>query len=755
MLPRRHRRRPASYAVPLALAALGTPLLASLPTASGAGSAVPDPVVLSADDAALSVEPLGTYRTGVFDQSAAEIVHFHAATQRLFVVNALSGALDVLDASDPADPTKETSLLASDVPGLPDDGVTANSVAVREDGLLAVALEAPVKTDPGWIAFADAESLDWLGYVQVGALPDMVTITDDGERAVVANEGEPADDYSVDPEGSVAVVELPTGLTAPVQDDVRTADFHAFEQGGSRPLPSGVRVFGPEVGEGFRVSRNLEPEYVTTDGPTAYVALQENNAVAVVDLDGAEVTDLLPLEPVDHSAEGHGLDTSDRDGEVAIEPRPVQGLPMPDGIESYTAGGTTYLVTANEGDAREWGDYAEPERAGDLTVCADSPAAGLLGDTELGRLNVTTASGYDEAGACYAELYSFGSRSFSVWTTDGERVFDSADAFEQLTAEAVPDFFNSAHDTTTFDTRSDDKGPEPENLDVGRVGGRTYAFVGLERIGGLMVFDVTDPADSAFVTYVNNRDFSVSVGDAEDPEAVLDQAGDLGPEGVEFIGAADSPTGAPLVAVGNEVSGTTTIFGVDRLTRGEAELTVRGLPDAVRYGRDLRPRVRVSEAGADATDVSGTVRVRRAGTLVATAPVVDGVARPELDGTRLGTGEQRLTFVFVPDTDSDVDGARVVEELTVRPARTATTVEWRRTPSPDRGGVAVVTVRNTDTGVAPTGTVAVTVDGRTRRVRLEDGTARVETPVAPRDARARATYAGSRRFGASSGLTPR
>ncbi|WP_299057463.1 choice-of-anchor I family protein [uncultured Nocardioides sp.] len=744
------------YAAPLAAAALGLPLLVGLPTASAQGSVVPEPVVLSADDAALSVEPIGTYRTGVFDRSAAEIVHFHAATQRLFVVNALSGELDVLDAADPTDPTRETSLVASDAAGVP-TGVTVNSVAVRDDGLLAVAVEAPVKTDPGWIAFADADSLTWLGSVQVGALPDMVTITDDGARAVVANEGEPADDFSVDPEGSVGVIDLGEGVVAPPQSAVRTADFRAYEDGGTKTLPAGVRVFGPHVGEGFRVSRNLEPEYVATeaDGSVAYAALQEANALAVVDLDTAEVTDLLPLAPVDHAVAGNGIDPSDRDGEIAIEPRPVLGLPMPDGIESYRAGGTTYLVTANEGDAREWGDYAEPARAGGLEVCPGSPADGRLGVADLGRLNVTTASGITDGASCYEQLYSFGTRSFSIWTTDGERVFDSADAFEQLTAEAVPDFFNSNHSESNLEGRSDDKGPEPENLDLGRVGGRTYAFVGLERVGGLMVFDVTDPADSVFVTYVNNRDFSVSVEDADDPEAVLDQAGDLGPEGVEFVAAADSPTGQPLVAVGNEVSGTTTLFGVDRLTRGEARLDVRGVPDAVRYGRDLRPRVEVSETGADddTSGISGTVEVRRRGVTIATAEVVDGVARPVVPGTRLGTGEQRLAFVFVPDTGADVTGARTLEELMVRRARTATTIRWAQRPTPQRSGVALVTVRNTDTEPTPIGRVTVQVAGQTRRARLEDGTARLRVGPASRGTQARASYGGSARFAPSSATT--
>lgn len=538
------------------------------PVTAASAAVVPDPIVYSADDAALSLSPIGSFETGVFDQSAAEIVTAYG--DRLFVVNALAGSVSVLDYSDPTAPVLEFDIAAAGV---------ANSVAVRPDGLGVIAFEAPVKTDPGTLVFFDADastdSSAILGSVAVGALPDMVTISADGKYAVSANEGEPAEDFSVDPEGSVSVVKLnPAQKRAPKQKDVRTADFHAFEAGGSIPLPEDVRVFGPTPsGADKPVSRNLEPEYVAIDGRTAYVALQEANAFAVVDLNRAQVTEILALGFKDHGLDGAGLDASDRDPrnapEVNVRSYPgLKGVYMPDGLNAYQAGGQTYLVTANEGDAREWGDYSELSRVSALAangygpVCADSPLAALTGDADLGRLNVTIENGFDEAKSCYDELYAFGGRSFSIWSTDGEQVFDSGDAFEQITAAAVPEFFNSNHTESNLEGRSDDKGPEPENLTIGDVDGRTYAFVGFERVGGIAVFDITDPAASFFVTYVNNREFSVSVEDADDPAAALAQAGDLGPEGLAFIPASSSPTGAPLLAVANEVSGTTTLFAI-------------------------------------------------------------------------------------------------------------------------------------------------------------------------------------------------
>ncbi|MFD1859877.1 choice-of-anchor I family protein [Aeromicrobium camelliae] len=546
--------------------------IAALGFASVSAAAVqfPDPAA-----SAVTLTPIGTHHTGQFDESAAEIVAFHATTKRTFVVNAQSGVIDVLDSADPSTPAAIGTIAAAGTSwagGTLPAGAVVNSLSVRPDGLVVAAIEAPTKTDPGWLLFADANSLSVLGAVQVGTQPDMVSLSPDGRLAISANEAEPADDYSLDPEGSVSVVSLPSGVAAPAQEAVRTATFHDWEAGGTRTLPEDVRVVGPEVNTAFPISANLEPEYVTVDAnsTTAYVTLQENNAVAVVDLASATVTDIWPLGFKDHSHPGQGFDPSDRDGTIAIAPQPVRGIYQPDGISAYEAGGQTYLVTANEGDAREWGDYAEGVRVKDLgadgipPICTDSPAAALTGDAELGRLNVSLANGLRADGSCYEQLYAFGGRSFSIWTTDGTQVYDSGEEFERILADAVPEFFNSNHSESNFDGRSDDKGPEPENLAIGQVGDRTYAFIGLERVGGIVVYDITDPQGPSFVSYANNRDFAVSAEDeidaGGDPADVLRRAGDLGPEGLAFVPEEASPTGEPLLITGNEVSGSTTFF---------------------------------------------------------------------------------------------------------------------------------------------------------------------------------------------------
>ncbi|MFC5929923.1 bifunctional metallophosphatase/5'-nucleotidase [Cryobacterium melibiosiphilum] len=620
------RRRTAFGAL---AATLGVVLATGLisPIAPTAQAAVVDsPITASSETARLELSPIGSYDTGVFDQSAAEIVTYHAASQRLFVVNAAAGAIDVLSIEDPANPVKLTSLAAEGV--VTDGGVTlpagtaANSVAVRADGLGAAAIESPTKTDAGWLVFFDANSNNpataVLGAVEVGALPDMVSFSPDGTTAVVANEGEPSEDFSIDPEGSVSVVALPATVSAPVQSAVATANFHAFEAGGTKTLHDDVRVFGPTPhGDDLPVSRNLEPEYVAIDADSAlgYVALQEANAVAVVDLATAEITEIWPLGFQDHGLEGNGIDASDRDPEDAstINIQTYEGLKgmyMPDGINAYTAtdAGTgadeTYLVTANEGDAREWGDYVEGTRAKSLEkddflpVCETSPLFDKLGDGDMGRLNVSGENGLNEAGTCYEELYSFGSRSFSIWDTDGTQLFDSGDDFEQITAAANPEWFNSNHSESNLEGRSEDKGPEPENMAIGEVDGRTYAFIGLERVGGVMVYDISDPTAAVFSTYINNRNFDISMEQSvkdETDEKDLPLAGDLGPEGLAFISATDSPTGTPMLAVGNEVSGTTSIFSIASVIPPTVDIQVLGINDF--HGR-IEENKNNQEAGA-------------------------------------------------------------------------------------------------------------------------------------------------------------
>ncbi len=530
----------------------------------GIGVANLSPVVWAAPAASpiqISLEHVGTYHSGIFNQSAAEIVAHDPKTQRLFVVSAASGEVDVLDIRDPATPTL---LFSIQVPGI------ANSVDVH-NGVVAVAVEAPVRTDNGWAAFFTTDG-EPLAQVEVGALPDMLTFTPDGKRVLVANEGEPSDDYSIDPEGTVSIIDLPKDIRKLNQQHVRTADFHKFNDA---VLDSSIRIFGPNAS----VAQDLEPEYITVskDSRTAWVALQENNAIAVLDITMGEFTALHGLGFKDHLLPGNELDVSDQDGAIRILNWPVYGIYQPDAITNFQYRGRTYIVTANEGDARDYPGYSEESRfralSGNTPICADSARfsdfyasnpqgvtnlSQLRDNTNMGRLTVTRADGLRADGSCYEAIYAFGARSFSIYNDKLEQIYDSGSDIERIIAAVNPANFNANHTANGAEPRSDNKGPEPEAVAVAQLWGRAYAFVGLERVGGIMLYDITNPYQPQFMQYLNHRNFAAQPGT---PEAL-----DLGLEDIVIIPAQDSPIrGVPLLVTANEVSGTTSLFRINRV----------------------------------------------------------------------------------------------------------------------------------------------------------------------------------------------
>lgn len=499
--------------------------------------------------------------------ASAEITAYDPLSKRLFTINGALGTVDVLDLRDPAAPvqvaTINTSAFGSGLGG-------ANSVAVHK-GVVALAIEANPKTGNGIVALLRASDLQPLGQAAVGALPDMLTFTPDGKHLLVANEGEPnsyGQPDSVDPEGSVSVIALSalSPLATAVSLDVTSVGFAGFNGQLAALRAAGVRIYGP----GATVAQDLEPEYiaVSADSSKAYVTLQENNAVATIDIAKKAVVAIKSLGLKDHAAAGNGLDVSNEDAgtntnsgtpAIKIANYPIKSMYLPDAIASFTVGTQTYLVTANEGDAREWaGINAEGREdprvrdyctAGGMDPAVFPAGADLMRDSNLGRLRVTAfpngdRSGKNASGQC-SELVAFGGRSFSIWNSELAQVFDSGDQFEQRTALADPALFNASNDNATMDDRSPAKGPEPEGVVVGRIGTKVFAFIGLERVGGVMVYDVSNPSAPVFVTYLNTR---------------TGAAGDRGPEGLHFIRAAQSPNGKPLLVVGNETSGTTAVF---------------------------------------------------------------------------------------------------------------------------------------------------------------------------------------------------
>ena len=473
----------------------------------------------------INLTQIGTFNTGI--EGAAEIAAYDSVSQRLFVVNAEENRIDVLSLSDPTNPTLVFEIALTS--GSP------NSVAVY-DGLVAVAVADNTKTENGSVAFFDADG-SFIDSVEVGVLPDMLTFTPDGSKILVANEGEPNDEYTIDPVGSISIIDVATR-------EVTNAGFAGFNDQKQALIDSGVRIFGLDA----TVAQDLEPEYiaVSADGSTAFVTLQENNAFAVVDIAAGEVTDIIPLGVKDYSQLDNSLDPSDKDDGVNFGTIDnLFGLYQPDAIASYAVDGETFYVTANEGDARDYDGFSEEARVEDVILdpTAFPDAARLQQEENLGRLKITTTLGDTDGDGDFDELYSYGARSFSIWDSNGELVFDSGNDIAVTTLIAVPELFNSQGTPDSFDERSDDKGTEPEGVVTGVINGKTYAFIGLERIGGVIVYDVSDPTVPEFIQYVRND-------------------GDVSPEGLVFIAAEDSPNSQPLLVVANEVSGSTTVYEI-------------------------------------------------------------------------------------------------------------------------------------------------------------------------------------------------
>jgi hypothetical protein len=498
----------------------------------------------AASGADITLTPIGTYTTGIYDQVAAEIVAHDPVSQRLFVSNSANRTVDILSI---VDPTRPTLIGTVDVTLYGDE---PTSVAFH-GGLGAVAVPAAPKTDPGALVLFDRHGTV-LSVVPVGALPDSVSFTPDGRSILVANEGEPSDDYTVDPEGSISIVDVSRGGGNVTAQNVRTAGFAPFNRLKTALRALGIRIYGPTVQQvdddfvitegGASVAQDIEPEYVaiSPDSRTAWATLQENNALAVIDIHSARVTRLIPLGYKLHFLRPNALDASDRDGEINIDTWPVRGMYQPDWVQAFETDGRLYLLTANEGDVREYDTFVEAARVGSLTLgglLARIPE--LQDNAKLGRLNCTTsppsgklAGAGPEGEDVFRQIHAFGARSFSIWTPQGSQVFDSGSEFERVAARVLgPEAFNSTSTAQPSpDNRSDDKGPEPEAAVVGRVGGRSYAFIGLERAGGIMIYDVTDPTRSRFVDYVNNRDFSVEFDIGACADCEDDCAGDCADE---------------------------------------------------------------------------------------------------------------------------------------------------------------------------------------------------------------------------------
>lgn len=491
----------------------------------------------------LSLNYIGSFDPSGSNNSTTEIVVHDPQTKRLFTTSAITGVLDIIDFANPAAPSVVRSVSLS-----PYGGIT--SVAVK-NGIVAVASPAAVPQDNGSVVFFDTNG-NFIKQVIVGANPDMITFTPDGTKILTANEGEPNAGYTVDPEGSVSIIDISGGIAGLSQADVTTLLFTGYNAQEAALVAGGIR----KLKASSTLSQDLEPEYIaiTKDSTKAFVTLQENNAVAEIDLNSKTFSALWPMGKKDMSLPGNGFDASDNNGQILIANWPVKSFYEPDGIATYKIGNTHYIVTANEGDEKEFNSLNERTTIGAAGYALDPaifPQAEMLkASHNLGRFRVTNLNGNNDADAQFEEINSVGSRSFSIFNADTRQiVYDSGDDFERITAQMVPAVFNSDHETNSPKNRSRAKGPEPEGVTLATIGGETFAFISLERVGGVMVYKVTNPNAPTFVDYKNTRSTSA-------------YGGDNGAEGITYIPAAESATGKGYIVVANEISGTLTIYEI-------------------------------------------------------------------------------------------------------------------------------------------------------------------------------------------------
>ena len=518
----------------------------------------PEPVAViegfENDDTDLEISAIGRYDSGMenADGAVMEIVDYNKETGYAYAVNGMTGELSVFSL-EALEADKTIQMLDGntiDVKSLVQvNGFTygdMTSVAISPDGkTLAAAIQADGYAENGRVALFTCENdgtLKFVKAIEVGVQPDMVTFTPDGSKLLTANEGEPRNGYgdgAVDPAGSVSVIDVKTG-------SVSTVGFTAYDSPAARQalVEDGIILM-----KDTDPSVDFEPEYIACTDDTAYVTLQEANAIAVLNLTEGSFTGIYSVGFEDYNKTPVDIDKKDEAYSPATY-ESLRGIRMPDAIALYTVGGVDYLLTANEGDAREWGDYLNEDEK-DFGDSDTSPTGAITADNSGLTGKVVFFQSKDFDGLDETKDYLFGGRSFTLFRVDRNgltEVFTSGDDFEAKTAAYLPDYFNCSNDDLSIDDRSGKKGPEPETVTVGKVNGRTYAFVTLERIGGVMVYDITNPRNVTYVNYINSRDFSQDV------------AADDSPEGLKFIPASQSPTGDALLLAACEVGGTVAVY---------------------------------------------------------------------------------------------------------------------------------------------------------------------------------------------------
>lgn len=555
------------------------------------------------EDSTIQMQLYARYNSGAMnaDGGSLEIVEYNDKNGYAYAVSGLKGQIIAIQVAgiEGSDKVTELSGQEYDVKSLVETAAAEagfvygdiTSVAVSPDGAkLAAAVQHAEYDKSGKIAVFSCEKDGSLSNPQLydaGVQPDMVTFAD-GDTVLTADEGEPRNGYGggcVDPAGSVTVLNLTDGISSQV----------GFEKYTAEELIAKNIIVGVANGSMIVPETDLEPEYIalSSDGRKAYVSLQEANAIAVLDVDKKEFTGIFSTGYQDYSKVA--VDIVEDGKYEASTYENLIGARMPDGIAVYENGGKTYVLTANEGDAREWGDYLNEAKTKEFT------------GKNIRILDSTKCAGLPEG-----KSVMFGGRSFSIFevTADGlTEVFDSGNDLESITAKAFPEYFNCSNDDNEADSRSPKKGPEPENVVVGQIEGKSYAFVAIERVGGIIAYDITDSQNSIYVNYINSRDFSEAI------------KGDVSPEGL-CVAQAD---GKNVLLAACEVSGTLAAY---ELT-GTAEVKHNYITEVIpaELNKDGKILHKCSDEGCAFEELISVIPALKQVSLSKTTYVYDGKAK--------------------------------------------------------------------------------------------------------------------------------
>lgn len=634
-----------------------------------------------------SIEKIGSLSisTPNKDGGVAEIVKYNKDNNKFYLVNGSGNppTLEIVSLGNATGTltTEKTVLVKnlSETKGFEYGDLTSVDINTTTKRI-AVSVQAKDARTPGKIIVLDYNG-NYITEYGAGVQPDMIKSTEDGRYILTADEAEPRDMTNGDAKGSITIVDTVANKSTQVYFD--NPDV----------IEDGVHIRGDVTKEtsdapGTKedAEYDFEPEYIALsgDGKTAYVTLQENNAIAVVDIATLKVTAVKDLGYKDFNEAVNALDVQSNSA-IQLETVPFKGMYMPDGVSSYTVNGKTYLFTANEGDASEF-------RTNASTVGAMKDKLDHNSDTYKFLQNTTAYDGIEVAADMGNDgIYMYGGRSFSIWNADTmDQVYDSGNDFETITAERVPDYFNVSNSKITMDDRSVKKGPEPEDIKVGKVGNRELAFIGLERTGGFMTYDVTDPEHPQFANYTNTRVYKGS-----DNKVNLDT--DTGPEGIEFIPASASPTGQPLLLVAYEVGGKVGVYQLN-VTKVSLDKKSLSLVAGGTAGQLTATAVPASNASSTVTwsssqpavatvDQTGKVTPLKAGTAVITVTSADGYAVAESTVT--------VTAATATEQPSGGNGGSnggsiIVDNGTSEPAHVVTKVE----ATTDGSGKAQANVTN-------------------------------------------------------------